>query len=475
MIKRTARAWTAVPVMALMILSLSLAGCKGLSGLDRLRDGAQTDRRVITVVPPETQADANSGAPAVSADSRFVAFESDATNLVNAVTTGATGIFVKDTQSGKVIQASSSSDGVPGNRDSGNPAISSDGRFVAFDSTATNLVPDDNNDSCVLASGVTINCGDVFIKDVTSGETALVSTDAAGVQGDYHNSDPAISADGRYVAFRSAASNLVPGITNGRMDIFVKDTRTGRIERISTAADGAEADGDSIHPSISADGRHVAFSSTAANLVPGDSNGKPDVFVKDRQTGSITRVSTGTDGEQADDASRAMGLVLSADGRFVAFESAATNLVAGITNGKRDVFIKDVRTGELARASVGADGDQGLEDSYGSISLSRDGRWVAFRSDAPNLVEGDTNLKADIFVKDLHSGAIARVSTGQDGAQGNGSSENAAISADGRWAAFDSSSSDLIVGDTNDKRDIFLKDIVSGGVTRVSTSTTDVT
>ncbi|MFA6002373.1 MAG: calcium-binding protein, partial [Thermoleophilia bacterium] len=325
-------------------------------------------------------------------------------------------------------------------------------------------------------SGTSINCPDVFLKDTQTGETKRISTDAAGAQGDRESRHPSISADGRFIAFNSGASNIVPGDTNGVADIFVKDTRTGAVAQASSSAGGERGDNNSDFPAISADGRFVAFMSDATNLVADDTNGKMDVFIKDMQTGTIARVSADASGVQGDDTSGYGSLAISAAGRFVAFDSGATNLVPGDENGKRDIFLKDTRTGAVSLVSADAAGVQGVEDSYKSVSLSADGRLVSFSSDAPNLVPGDTNTtsgKTDIFVKDIQTGVITRVSTSTAAVEANGKSEFAVISADGLFVAFVSEAGNLIPDDTNRKADIFLKNLKSGETSRISSSTSD--
>ncbi|MHB1390613.1 MAG: TolB family protein [Thermoleophilia bacterium] len=460
-------------ILSALIAAFVLTGCSQLDRLDEWRNG-KTQTTVKVTAPPEMQSDAASTMPAISADGRFVAFRSDGTNLVIAPANGASAIYVKDVKTGKTVCVSSDSSDVQGNQDSGKPDISADGRLVVFDSSASNLVADDTNNQCVLASGINVNCVDVFLKDTETGVTTRLSTSAANVQGDRESTEPVISDDGRFVAFKSAATNLVPGDGNGAVDIFLKDTQSGAIQLVSTNAAGAAADAGSTHAAISADGRFVAFSSTANNLVPDDTNGQMDVFVKDTKSGAISRVSTGAAGQEGDNASGFSAVTVSSDGRFVAFESAADNLVPGDTNGKRDIFVKDTQTGALTRASVDAAGSEGVEDSYNCVSISGDGRLVVFRSDASNLVPGDTNARPDIFLKDMQSGAIKRISTDSAGAQANSGSEFAAISDDGGWVAFDSAATNLISGDTNGKQDIFLKDNYSGATTRVSTSTSEV-
>jgi Ca2+-binding RTX toxin-like protein/archaellum component FlaF (FlaF/FlaG flagellin family)/gas vesicle protein len=345
------------------------------------------------------------------------------------------------------------SDGTRGILDSYHPAISADGRYVAFYSDASNLVPGDTN-----------NKYDIFVHDRQTGETTRVSVATDGTEGNELSSSPTISADGRYVTFRSDADNLVPGDTNKNPNIFVHDRQTGETTRVSVAADGTEGNGWSDYPAISADGRYVAFQSDADNLVPGDTNGKYDIFVHDRQTGETTRVSVATDGTQGNGYYPA----ISADGRYVAFLSDASHLVPGDTNGKDDIFVHDRQTGETTRVSVATDGTEGRNNWSLAPAISADGRYVAFQSDADNLVPGDANGKSDIFVHDRLTGETTRVSVATDGTEGNNWSKAPAISADGRYVAFQAYADNLVPGDTNGRDDIFVHDRQTGETTRVS-------
>src|SRR5205823_5466864 len=215
---------------------------------------------------------------------------------------------------------------------------------------------------------------------------------SAGAEANGTSFAPAISADGRFVAFPSEATNLVPGDTNGVTDVFVRDRRTGTTERVSVSSAGAEANGTSFTPAISADGRFVAFSSDATNLVGRDTNGAVDVFVNDRMTGMTERVSVDSTGAQANAASiEQFCPALSGDGRFVAFESDATNLVPGDTNGVADVFVHDRLTATTERVSVDSAGAQ-ANDKSDFPAISADGSVVAFVSTASNLVPDDTNV-----------------------------------------------------------------------------------
>ncbi len=215
--------------------------------------------------------------------------------------------------------------------------------------------------------------------------------------GTQNNTGASISADGRYVGFSSSANNLVPGDTNGIDDAFVYDRQGGTIVRISVASDGTQGNGYSSGCQISADGNFASFSSSANNLVPGDTNGTLDIFVYDRQTDTIERISVASDGTQAN--SQSTGGSMSANGRFVGFASSASNLVPGDTNGTNDAFVYDRQTDTIQRVSLASDGTQANSQSM-APSISSDGRFVGFSSWASNLVPNDTNGVSDIFVYD---------------------------------------------------------------------------
>jgi Tol biopolymer transport system component len=215
----------------------------------------------------------------LSADGRFVVFQSDASNLVRGDTNRTNDVFVRDRRAGTTELVSISSAGVQGNDTSAEPTISADGRFIAFSSRATNLVPG-AADGARLSREPPGNRNNVFIRDRLKGTTRRISVSPAGAPGNDNSATPAISADGRFVAFLSDASNLVPGDTNGVKDVFVRDRRTGTTRRVSVSSAGAQSKDSSDHPALSADGRLVAFQSGASNLVPGDTNGTSDVFIR---------------------------------------------------------------------------------------------------------------------------------------------------------------------------------------------------
>jgi len=393
-----------------------------------------------------------------SADARVVAFVSGSTNLVAADTNGFSDVFVHDRQSGTTERVSVATGGSEADDHSHTLlSISADGRYVAFYSRATNLVAGDTN-------GVE----DVFVHDRQTGTTERVSVATGGAQGNAGSgigilSRPAISADGRFVAFNSQATNLVTSDLNGAEDVFLRDRQNGTTERVSVTSGGLEGDSASHTASISPDGRFVVFHSDATNLVVGDTNAFHDIFVRDRQAGTTQRVSVATGGAQAigPPSGEILYSAISADGRFVAFDSDATNLVVGDTNGVSDVFVRDRQAGSTVRVSVAAGGAEGVGSSL-FPSISADGRFVAFTSYSTNLVPGDTNSFADVFVRDLQLDTTERVSVATDGTQSRGSSGShnvqPSISADGRFVAFMGMAPNLVAGDTNGAFDIFMRD-----------------
>ena len=392
----------------------------------------------------------------ISADGRFVVFRSGASNLVAADTNGADDIFVHERQTGETTRVSVDSRGNQGNSGSSSiPSISADGRFVAFFSTSSNLVARDTN-----------GFADVFVHERQTGETTRVSVDSQGNQGILGGSTfCSISADGRFVAFGSFTTNLVTPDTNTRSDLLVHDRQTRETTRVNVDSQGNQGTLGASLSSISADGRFVAFGSSSSDLVAATTNDARDVFVHDRKTGETTRVSVDSRGNQGNLGGNLPSI--NADGRFVAFDSTSSNLVAGDTNGERDVFVHDRKTGETTRVSVDSQGNQGNSFSR-DPSISTDSRFVVFNSRASNLVAGDTNGEVDIFVHDRQTGETTRVSVDSRGNQGNSFSLGSSISADGRFVAFDSSASNLVAADTNERTDVFVYDRQTKRTTRVS-------
>ncbi|HET9769577.1 MAG TPA: hypothetical protein VFS16_01715, partial [Acidimicrobiia bacterium] len=357
-----------------------VAGDTNAAGDVFVFDRTRQETTRVSVGVGGAQASGDSYSPAVSADGRYVAFASDATDLVAGDTNGATDVFVHDRQARTTVRVSVGPDGTQGDQVSAFPRISGDGGVVAFVSAATNLAAGDTND-----------VADVFVRDLVAGTTVEVRN-AGGEPGDDASSAPALSADGRVVAFVTAATNLVPGDTGGASDVVVFDRVSGGLERVSVGPGNTPADRDSDAPHLSADGRFVAFSSEATNLSPADTNKRADIFVRDRRLGTTTRVSVGPApagpgaGPVATEADRSSAHpALSGDGRFVAFESAAGNLVAGDTNSAPDIFVHD-RTPVRGYWLVGADGGifaYGEVDFFGSTGATRLARPIVGLAPSP--------------------------------------------------------------------------------------------
>ncbi len=402
--------------------------------------------RKISVGFNGEQPNGDSDLPCISSDGRYVIFESDANNLTANDINNARDVFLYDRNTGQTTLISVSSAGVQGNLDSGTATVSVDGqtRRVAFGSWANNLVPSDTNDAV-----------DVFVRDLVSMTTTRESVSGLGVQANGFSDDAVISRNGRYVAFWSSASNLLYGDTNGAWDVFRRDLETGQVLRVSVRGTATQANGHSSSPSISGDGRYIVFASEATNLVTGDTNEASDIFLRDMQTSVTTRVSVSSSGMQANGSS--YGPKISPDGRYVAFRSQASNLVEGDTNGVDDIFVRDLHTNTTIRISQSSEGIQANGPSY-SICFSADGRYVAFDSDASNLVPNDTNNCSDIFLYDMQTRKVRRLSLANDGSEANGPSHFPSLNDDGRYVAFYSAASNLVTGDTNGKRDVFVRD-----------------
>jgi Tol biopolymer transport system component len=311
----------------------------------------------------------------------------------------------------------------------------------------------------------------------------LVSRNKNGVLGNRDSKDlfiaswPALSVDDHWVAFSSYATNLVPGDKNDQSDVFVHDLTSDAIVRVSLDASGGDADNDSFGPSLSADGRFVAFWSFADDLVAGDTNFALDVFVHDRDpdgngifdegNGVTTCVSVDSNGVQGNGMS--VDPSISADGRFVAFMSTSTNLDPADVSTKGDIFLHDRTTGTTRLVSVSTSGKGGNGDCL-SCQIAADGNSVAFASDASDLVAGDANQFRDVFVRDLVNGTTVLASVDSSGVQGDGISQIApgAISRDGSSVVFVSTAANLVANDGNGAVDVFARDVVGGKTTCMS-------
>jgi Tol biopolymer transport system component len=398
------------------------------------------------------QANDHSSSPVLSADGRYVAFQSGASNLVPGDTNDVGDIFVHDRQTGTIELISLAEDGSQANDGSGEPGISADGRWVVFSSIATNLVSGDTNGLL-----------DVFLHDRQTGHTILVSAAVGGGTGSRMSMEPVISADGRWIAFTSYADNLVPETdehtgqniadTNEMGDIFVYDRLGGSTRRVSLSSEGAQSNHNSNSPGISADGRWVVFWSLADNLVLGAGRG---IYLHDRSTGTTRWIADG------------LAPTVSPDGRWIGFLSRSSDLVP-------DDALYAVRcerqSGEMT--VLGAYAEAGIQGwPTKAISFSMDGAGLAFQStfnppDGPIAGEGG-EWGQQVWLHDPSTRTLALVSTAPDGLPGNSISAVPSLSADGRWLAFQSLADNLVVGDDNGYIDIFVYDRQTGIIELVS-------
>jgi Tol biopolymer transport system component len=349
---------------------------------------------------------------------------------------------------GDITRVSVASGGAEGNEMSRWPEISGDGKFVVFESYASNLVSNDTNGE-----------PDIFVHNQQTGVTERVSVaDNESQANSWSESDLAISQDGRYVAFVSMASNLVSGDTNGILDVFMRDRQLGQTKRVSVDSSGTQASGDQWSDfgglALSSDGRFVTYTSNVSNLVSGDTNGVEDVFVHDLQTGTTRRVSVSSNGAQANGFSGASDI--SGDGHLVVFSSNATNLVSGDTNNVSDVFLHNLLTGETTRISVNSNEEQADHFSREGV-ISENGRYVAFASQAENLAP-NYEIWEHVYLRDVETGETTRVSVTTDGYTMVGWAEAPAISADGRYVAFEFDDR----GDGAPQRWIYVHDRLTG-------------
>jgi len=333
-----------------------------------------------------------------------------------------------------------------------------------------------------LMGGETIATAEVLPATSTfeSLSTHRLSVSSGGTQGNEESFTPFISEDGRYVTFSSRASNLVAGDTNGVADGFLHDTQTGTTSLISVSSTGTQGNDQSNSIAITPDGRFVAFWSAASNLVTGDTNNKYDVFLRDTQTNTTTRVSVASNGTQGTANSGSTGAI-SANGRYITFTSTAGNLVSGDVNGKQDIFLHDTQTGNTTLISKSSAGVLGNDYSF-RPSISADGRYIVFDSRASNLAAGDNNIFFDVFLHDTLTGQTSLVSKSSQGVSGTRDSMYAKISPDGKLVVFHSNANNLVAGDVNNYcpvyfgaeykscTDIFIYNVLTGTTSLVSLS-----
>ena len=390
---------------------------------------------------------------AMSADDRYIAFSSSATNLVSRDTNAAIDAFVRDRENATTIRISVNSAGQGGNAASATPlnrgraiTMSADGNRVVFHSDATNLGSVDTNRS-----------SDIFLYDRGVKGLQVVSTSSRGLLGNGSSYVPSINANGDMVAFESLATNLITVDRNNSSDIFLKNLSSKTTQCISVSTAGTVANSGSYAPAINSDGTIVVFESDASDLVSSDTNGLRDVFLRNLISGTTELVSVGANGAAADGASS--NAVVSADGTIVAFRSSATNLVSSDTNGVADVFVRDRTSGVTTRISVSEKAAQAdLDSGTGQISISQDGRYVAFTSNATNLVSPDTNNLSDVFVFDRELNEIVRASQTISEEVINGSSGDVCLGVDGLTLSFATNADKLSSDDVDSTSDVFYRE-----------------
>ena len=327
-------------------------------------------------------------------------------------------------------------------------AISPDGKRVVFASAGTTLVSGD-------ANGVS----DIFVYDVSDAATTRVSVSSAEVEANGASTNPHFAGtDGRFVVFESEATNLIGSDSNAFRDCFLRDRELGTTERVNLDVTGGGANAVCSTPRVSADGRYVVFASGASDLVDGDTNGKIDVFLRDRTAGTTTRISLAADGTESD--ADATSPLISPDGAYVLFQSAATTLSALDENAAAQIYLYNVASGALSIVSLR--NNQPTITGNGAsaaASISDDGRYVVFESAATNLIATDTNGVVDCFLRDLTASTTERISVASDGTVANGRCANPMISGEGRYVAFASEASNLATGDTDTDGDIYVRDL----------------
>jgi Tol biopolymer transport system component len=414
---------------------------------------ASTERVALSSFGTQPDADVNREA-SLTPDARYVVFASDSPNLAPGAT-GGTGpfVYVRDRTAGTTELVSRGLGGASPNGGSvtllGAPVISADGRYVAFASFASNLVPDDGN-----------GAADVFVFDRVAATTRRVSVADDSGQANGQSLNPSISADGRFVAFQSSATNLAGDDTNGTTDVFVRNLGAGTTTRVSVGAGGVDANGPSTVTSgaLSADANFIAFASTAGNLVTNDQNGfASDVFVRRLPAGPTQLASLGSGGAQLSSAT--VNGFLNADGRFLAYQCTD---ICGATTGNvhpTGIFVRDRQSGEVREANVSSGGEEANSSVFFG-GLSPDGHHVAFASNASNLAGASPFGTFDLYVRDVTASTTERVSVSTAGDPANDASFTSGqiLGADGRFVLFASPATNVVSGDTNGRRDLFLRD-----------------
>lgn len=436
----------------------------------------------------------NSEKPVMSGDGRWIAFQSTSSNLATNDVTTTMDVFLRDRQNGTTALVSVNRFGTAaGNGASSNPSISGDGRYVAFESLANDLTTN-------FVSGIflrDLNAGitrfvsskkdtsstafrpvvspdgrfvvyesqtNLYCLEIASGTVFLMTTNYFGPGGGSGaSSSPQFTPNGQSCVFLSFATNLTGMAANtGPSRVFVRDMETGNVFLISTNRQGTPSDLESLAPTISANGETVAFQSYDENLVENDLNGTSDIFLRaaDGPTILLSRRSTELPPVTATGRSGIGASPVSADGRFILFSSTANRLASGDTKSLENLFVRDLWIGSNKMVSVGLDGGEVGNGFNFTPSISGDGRWAVFQSTSANLVVGDSNNLADIFIRDLEQGTNLLVSKTWNGAKANGFSVNPRVSSNGQFVVFQSAASNMAPLDSNSSVDVFVRDLL---------------
>lgn len=443
------------PLLLVCATNTALALCALSSGAHASQSPGVVE--LLDVNSAGVQSNVGARAPSLSGDASSVAFASEADNLVSGDTNGIPDVFVRDRDTGITQRVSIDDQGQEANGFGFYYAISRRGRYVAYDSLATNLVPGDINGK-----------SDIFLRDLDLQRTTRVSLSSLGAEANGHSERPALSGDGRFVVFTSAATNLVPIDTNNRQDVFVRDRLLGVTELVSISTAGGQGNHDSTKATISDDGRYCAFESRATNLDPAHPTQQvTSIYLRDRTALTTTMLGLTSAGQVAN--AYVHDAMVSGSGTHVAFVSGASDIVPGDTNAVQDVFVTDLLGGITERVSLGPGGAQ-VTGFVALNSISFDGRFVGMRSPAPELISGGSNGRLQVYLRDRSSGRNYLMSQSLTGQHGLDDSNAVVTSDDGRFVAFESDAPNLLPGTPDQWRDIFLADVAGGTINTYCTA-----
>jgi Tol biopolymer transport system component len=447
------RRWAAVAVASIVAAGLAVA-------VPSVADAVSHSTTRVGLGAKGVQPNADAYPLSVTPDGRYLVIGSVASNLVPGDTNGQDDVFRRDLKTGAVIRISDGFKGAEPNNSSAGGDISADGRYVVFESEASNLVKSDDNGRA-----------DVFVRDLVKKTTTRISVGLSKTSASGGGTGPTISANGQRIAFTSWATDLVPDDTNGQSDVFVWNRASGKITRVSVGPNGIQSDLPPFPPpaytgerysdsaSISQDGWSVVFRSYARNLVTDDHNGVSDIFSHNLKTHVTSRISLADGGGEAEGGNKGLGSYapsISADGTVLTFASVAGNLVADPPKHQYDWYVRNLTTGVVQQVHKTVNDNAEVTGPNGA-TVTPDGKYVLWSSNDPKVVAGDTNGVADIFLTTLKTGAIRRISVTTHGGQANAGSYGGVPTAGGKEIFFTSDATNLVAKDTNKARDSFLR------------------